>query len=149
ASVVAAEIGGVRQYLQMTDKGVVGVAADDGLLLWRYLRKPAYSDIVIPTCIVRGDLVYTTAGYGAGCDLVRITPPISPLRRGGEAESPSPRGGGEGGEHFKATRVYANKNMVNQHGGTVLVGDHVYGYSDGKGWICQDFLKGNIVWSEK
>src|SRR5262249_18281336 len=35
------------------------------------------------------------------------------------------------------------------HGGVVLVGEHLYGYSDGKGWICQDFNTGEIVWSEK
>ena len=44
-------------------------------------------------------------------------------------------------------QVYANKDLVNHHGGMVLVGDHVYGHSDSKGWICQDFKTGEVVWS--
>ena len=39
--------------------------------------------------------------------------------------------------------------MKNDHGGVVLVGEHVYGYSDRRGWICQDFEKGKEIWSEK
>jgi outer membrane protein assembly factor BamB len=128
SSIVAAEIGGIRQYVQLTDRGVIGVAARDGKLLWRYLRKQPYPEFVIPTPIVQGDLVYTAVGYGAGCDLVKIV--------------------SEGGK-FKATKIYANKNMVNQHGGVVLAGDDVFGYSEGKGWVCQRFPKGNIAWAEK
>ena len=39
--------------------------------------------------------------------------------------------------------------MVNHHGGVVLVGDHLYGYSEGKGWVCMEFKTGNMVWAEK
>jgi outer membrane protein assembly factor BamB len=127
SSIVPTEIAGHRQYVQLTDRGLVGVARD-GRLLWRYMRKPAYSDVVIPTPIAHNDEVYATAGYGAGCDLVRVT---------------------ASNGKWKATKVYANKNMVNQHGGVVLVGEHLYGYSEGKGWVCQDFASGKLVWSEK
>jgi outer membrane protein assembly factor BamB len=127
SSVVPAEISGQHQYVQQTDRGVVGVARD-GRLLWRYPRKPAYADIVIPTPIVRENVVYTAAGYGAGCDLVRIQAADGKL---------------------KASKFYANKVMVNDHGGVLLVDDHLYGYSDGKGWVCQELQNGKMVWSEK
>jgi len=39
--------------------------------------------------------------------------------------------------------------MKNQHGGVVLVGGYLYGYSDGAGWLCQDFKTGKEVWSER
>ena len=39
--------------------------------------------------------------------------------------------------------------MVNHHGGVILVGDYLYGYSDGKNWVCQNFKTGDIVWSDK
>ena len=39
--------------------------------------------------------------------------------------------------------------MVNHHGGVVPVGDNVYGFSDGKGWTCQNFKTGEAVWQEK
>ncbi len=43
---------------------------------------------------------------------------------------------------------YSNKVMVNHHGGVVLVGNHLYGFSDGKGWTCQDFQSGKALWQE-
>ena len=39
--------------------------------------------------------------------------------------------------------------MVNHHGGVVLVGENLYGYSDGRGWVCQDFKTGSAVWEER
>jgi outer membrane protein assembly factor BamB len=45
--------------------------------------------------------------------------------------------------------VYANKVMKNQHGGVILVDGHVYGYSDGAGWVCQDLMTGEAVWNER
>ena len=53
------------------------------------------------------------------------------------------------GETFKAEEVYQNKVMANHHGGMVLVDDHVYGHSDGKGWVCQHFMSGEMVWSDR
>ena len=48
-----------------------------------------------------------------------------------------------------AEEVYENKVMKNHHGGVILVGDHLYGYSDGLGWVCQNFETGEQVWAEK
>jgi len=48
---------------------------------------------------------------------------------------------------FSTAEGYANKNMVNHHGGVILLGDHLYGFSDGKGWVCQDFKTGQVAWS--
>jgi len=102
---------------------VVGIAAKDGKQLWSsdWPGKTA----VIPTPIYHDSHVYVTAGYGAGCKLVKIEP------------------------GNKATTVYENKVMKNHHGGVILVGDHLYGHSDGSGWVCQDFKTGNEVWSER
>jgi outer membrane protein assembly factor BamB len=128
SSLIVAETGGVRQYIELTGKGVAGVAADDGRLLWHYIQA-AYRTAVIPTAIFHEGFVYATSGYGAGCDLIQLKPD---------------------GNKFEAVRVYASKKMTNHHGGVVLVGDHIYGYSDSeKAWICQDFKTGDIVWSEK
>jgi outer membrane protein assembly factor BamB len=127
SSPIVAEVAGVRQYIQTTAKGVAGVAADSGKLLWRY-EQTLYRTAVVPTPIYHDGHVYATSGYGAGCDLIKLTPQDGA---------------------FKAEKVYANKNMVNHHGGVVLYQGHVYGYSDGKGWVCQNFKTGEIVWSER
>jgi outer membrane protein assembly factor BamB len=132
SSVVIAEVGGVRQYIQQTGQAVVGVAAKDGKLLWRQ-AKPVFRTAIIPTPIVHGDNVYVTAGYGVGCDLFKLTPVSAGT---------------------KAERIYdadTRKTVENKHGGVVLVGEHVYGWTDadrGK-WVCQELKTGKIVWESK
>jgi outer membrane protein assembly factor BamB len=124
------DVGGIRQYIQATGKAVVGVAAKDGKLLWR-CEEPTFRVAVIPTPIFHDSYVFATAGYGAGCDLIRLT-----------ADN----------QGVKAEPVYSKevkKNMVNHHGGVVLVGDYLYGYSDGKGWVCQGFQSGKLKWQNK
>lgn len=126
SSLVLAEIGGVKQYVGLTPQSVMGIAAADGKLLWRAPRKGQTA--VIPTPVVAEDSVYVTSGYGVGCNLIKIS--------------------SEGGK-FSAQQVYANKVMVNHHGGVIKLGDFVYGYSDGKGWTCQNFKTGEAKWQDK
>lgn len=126
SSPIVAEIDSVRQYIQLTDANVVGVAAADGRLLWRVSRRG--STAVIPTPIYHDGFVYVTSGYGVGCNLFKIA----------SADG-----------KFSAEQVYANKLMTNQLGGVVRIGDHLYGHSDNKGWTCQDLKTGKAVWQEK
>jgi outer membrane protein assembly factor BamB len=95
-------------------------------MLWRAPRRGQTA--VIPSPIYRDGFVYATSGYGVGCNLFKLE---------------------NSGGKFTATEVFQNKVMVNQHGGVILVGDCFYGYSDGKGWTCQDFKTGEAVWQEK
>lgn len=126
SSPLVEEIGGVRQYIQLTGENVVGVEAATGKVLW---RAPRHGETAtVPTPIFHDDKVYVASGYGIGCNLFQIT------KTGGE---------------FKAKEVYANKVMVNHHGGVVRVGEYLYGYSDGKGWVCQEFQTGRLIWSAK
>ena len=127
-SPMIAEFGGVRQYVVLTNQGLIGVDAQSGKLLWTYRRAPRYSTEVVNSPTIHGDFVYVTVGAGQGCDLVRIA---------------------KDGDAFQAETVYANKNMANHHGNTVLVGEHIFGFSEGKGWTCQNFASGDILWSER
>jgi outer membrane protein assembly factor BamB len=131
SSAVPATVGGVRQYVQQTMKGVAGVAAKDGRLLWHYLN-PKYRVAVIPTPIVHDNHVYATAGYGAADVLLKLTP---------------------NGDDIKAEQVYdaeAQKLMDNKHEGVLRVGDYVYGWSDrGNVWLCQEFKTGKEMWRSK
>lgn len=127
-SPMLATIAGVRQYVVLTNKHVVGVDAATGRVLWSYLRAPAYSTEVVNSPIVHDSLVYVTVGAGQGCDLVRVT---------------------REGETFQVSEVYRNRNMTNHHGNVLLKDDHLFGYSQGKGWICQSLLTGEVVWGDK
>lgn len=124
-SILPCEIGGIHQFVQLAERSVAGVGPD-GTLLWQAERVGARQ--IIPTPIVAGNRVYVTSGYVIGCNSFEIT---------------------RAGDKFSARQVYANKVMVNHHGGVVLLADHLYGYSDNKGWVCQRFDTGDLVWAEK
>jgi outer membrane protein assembly factor BamB len=124
SSLVISEAGGVRQYVQMTGESVAGVAARDGRLVWRFERPSRVA--AVPTPVISQDHVYVTSGYGAGCALLKLT--------------------GTGNGQVQCEEVYDNKLVSNHHGGVVLVKGHIYGHSGTRGWICQDFLSGKLVW---
>jgi len=126
ASIIPAEIEGIRQYIQLTAASVAGISPKDGALLWKASRQANIA--VIPTPLVMGNEVYVTSGYGAGCNLFKVT------KTNGK---------------FSAEQIYANHVMVNHHGGVVRVNDDIYGYSEGKGLTCQDAETGKSVWTEK
>jgi outer membrane protein assembly factor BamB len=128
-SPMAVEIEGVRQIVGLTNAGLFGVAAQDGRLLWRSKRDAPYGTEVINTPLVQGSWIYTTVAVGnGGSELTRIS---------------------KEGSAFKAEVAYANKNLSNHHGNAIRVGDHVYGYGQGRGWVCQAFLDGQNAWEEK
>ncbi len=126
SSIISAEIDGVPTYIQLTAANIVGIAPKDGKVLWKAKRKGETA--VIPTPIYSDHEVYVSSGYGVGCNLFKI------LSNSGA---------------FTTEQVYANKIMANHHGGVLLVGEKLYGYSEGKGWVCQDFKSGEMVWNEK
>jgi len=64
SSIVISRGAGVKQYVQLVGRGVIGVAADSGQLLWRYDRI-ANGTANIPTPIVSGDFVFCSTGYGS------------------------------------------------------------------------------------
>jgi outer membrane protein assembly factor BamB len=125
SSPLVATLGGVRQYIQQSQNGVLGVAAKDGSLLWYYKRDNPYPDVVIPTPIVQGDQVYVTA-WGGGAEVIKVTGT---------------------GNKFKAESVWAENRIGNRQGGVVLVGGSVFGYHEEREWACQDFATGEIKWT--
>ena len=126
SSIIKSSFNGKPQYVQLMAQRLIGLSPTDGQLLWEF-PWPG-STAVIPTPIVVGNFIYTTSGYGAGCQLVEIAADntVKPLYDDRET-----------------------KVMKNHHGGVVKVGDHVYGHSDGVGWVCQDFRTGEQVWRER
>lgn len=126
STLVVATIEGVKQYVQLTDISIAGINPADGKLLWRADRPGKTA--VIPTPVVFGNLVYTTSGYGVGCNCFEVK---------------------KNGNKFEAAELWNNKQMVNHHGGVIRVGPNVYGHSDSKGWTCQDIKTGNVLWQDK
>lgn len=123
ASAIAADFGGKHQYIQLTMQHFAGVDAANGKVLWTVPFGGRTA--VIPTPIFRDGQVFVAAGYGVGCKSVKLT---------GSAEP-----------EF----LYENQDLVNHHGGVILVGDYLYGFSDKGGWTCMDFKTGAVKWQEK
>ncbi len=125
ASLLPAEIDGVRQFIQLTGESVASVGAD-GKLLWRAERKGKTA--VIPTPIYHDHHVFVTSGYGIGCNVFKLS---------------------KSGEVFKAEQVYATGRQENHHGGLVRIGEWIYGHSGKGGWTCLEMKTGKVMWQQE
>jgi outer membrane protein assembly factor BamB len=75
SGVVAAELCGVRQYVNFLQGGILSVAADDGRVLWRYAGHPSTAGNS-HNLVVLDDGVFSANGMYAGVVRLRV------LRRG-------------------------------------------------------------------
>lgn len=126
ASVVSVEVGGVKQYVQFLQNGVVGVDAKTGRFLWRDDQTAKGSPANIPTPVAHDGYVYTASGRGGG-GLVLLK-----VDQGKVTADP----------------VYASAKLPTSIGGTVLVGGYLYGTS-GQGLLCVEFTTGMVKWQER
>ena len=114
---------GQPQVVQLVMNRFFGVSPKDGSVLWK--KDFPGRVAVIPTPIYEDGIVYVTAGYGVGCEAVRL------------------------GTNNSIAPLYSNKVMKNHHGGVVCVDGYLYGHSDGAGWVCQELKTGKEIWSHK
>lgn len=126
SSVIMINVGGVKQYVQFLQKGVVGVDAKTGKFLWRYDGTAKNSPANIPTPVALGEYVYTASGRGGG-GLVKLK-----VDQGA----------------VQAEQVYAGMKLPTAIGGSVLIGDYLYGTS-AAGMMCVDFKTGEVKWAER
>ena len=137
SSVVVTEAAGVRQYVQLMGRGLVGIAAEDGRFLWGY-NAIANDFANIPTPIVYQDFVFAANGYTAGSVLLKLVPD-------GDATAP--------GQAVKVEVVYSltGSQFQNHHGGLVRLGDCVFaGHGNNNGLpTCVELETGRIVWKRR
>jgi outer membrane protein assembly factor BamB len=138
SSVVVTEIDGTRQYVQLVGRGVIGVDAETGEMLWGYNR--VANDIAnIPTSIVTGDYVFSSSGYGTGSALLKIT------KNPDYDESSDERQ-----PKWLAEEVYFLEGnvMQNHHGGLILHDGYIYtGTGHNKGFpLAVKMDNGEVAW---
>jgi outer membrane protein assembly factor BamB len=126
ASLVVAEVGGVRHYVAYTGDGLFGVDAKTGRFLWRYDKTTGPAGMSAFTPIVNDELVYS------GND-----------RLGGAAVRIAVDDG-----VTKVDEVYRGMKLPRMLGGAVLVGEHLYG-SSGMALVSVAFKTGEVNWSER
>ena len=125
-SAVVDDAGGVRQYVQMLQKCLVGVEAKTGKLLWRYDRTAKGSPAIIPTPVTGGDFIYS-AGARSGGGGIRLK---------------------ANGGTFEAEQVYFSPKLPTSVGGAVKVGEYLYGTSAGA-LLCLEFMTGTVKWDDR
>lgn len=132
ASAIAIDFEGQRQYVQLTAKALVGVAADDGELLWKYDRPANAMGINCSTPVYHDGLVFAASAYGNGGGAVKLN----------KSDDGT----------IEAEEVYFTSNMQNHHGGMVVVDGALYGANGGNGGgflACLDYQTGDVLWRER
>jgi len=124
SSAIPVQIGNTTQVVFFTHKRGLGLDLKDGKLLWEYPRA-ANNVANAATPIVRGNRVFISSDYGNGGGLVEI------------------KGNGEG-----ASEVYFTKEMRNHHSSSILIGDHLYGFSSGI-LTAMRFDTGEVAWKDR
>ena len=127
SSIIKVSIGQVHQYVQFTDRAVIGVQVRGGKLLWRY-EKPANETANCSTPLWYGQTIFAASGYGTGGGLV--WPKMTPQ-----------------GE-FTTEEMYFTDKMQNQHGGMILWDGHIYGCSNPSALTCIDLKTGDVKWTD-
>ncbi len=124
SSAIAATVDGKRQIIHFLSNGVFGVSATEGKYLWRY-NSPANGVANCSSPIFHDNHVFAASSYSTGGGLAKI-------------------------QGNTATEVYFTKDMMNHHGGVILLGEYLYGYDDHSRTLnCMEFKTGKVVWAEK
>ena len=132
SSVIAIDVDGQRQYVQLAANTLVGVSAEDGRFLWRYDRPANRMGINCSTPIYQNGLVFAASAYGNGGGAIKI----------------AKQADGE----FDADEVYFSTNMQNHHGGMIVHDGCLYGANGGNGGgflTCLDFQTGEVLWRDR
>ena len=126
ASVIAADVQGVRTYMTFTSSAGVGVRASDGKLMFRY-PKAANRVANVATPIYSDNKVFFASAYGTGGGLLDLS-----VANG----------------EVSAKEAYFTQDMKNHHGGVVLVDGYLYGYNDAI-LVCLEFATGKLMWRDR
>ncbi len=126
ASAIAVEVGGVRQYVNFTARGLVGVRANDGEFLWQS-NSSANGTANCSAAVFHDNHVFYGSGYGTGGSCLRLE---------------------SSGNTTRAEEVYKTKDMKNHHGGMVVVDGFLFG-CDEQILTCLNLLTGKVMWKER
>jgi outer membrane protein assembly factor BamB len=122
SSPIWAEVRGAPQVIFFTGKGAIGVAPQDGKLLWRYPWSTRF-DLNIATPIYADGQVFISSNYGSGGAVFRLT----------DKEEPE--------------TVWKTLAMHNHFSTSVLYQGHLVGFSEQR-LRCVDFKTGKVTWDK-
>jgi outer membrane protein assembly factor BamB len=126
SSAVLHELGGIRQAIFFTGERALGLDVETGKLLWSY-NQVANRTANIATPIVRRNRVFLSSDYGTGAALLELTPVNTGIA---------------------AREVYFTRDMRNHHASSVLVREHLYGFSSAI-LTAMNFNTGQVAWRDR
>lgn len=130
--------GSLQQAVFFTGRRALAVDPRDGRLLWSYSRA-SNNTANIATPVVRGNRVFFSSDYGTGAALLDVK---------------------AAGNLASAQEIYFTREMRNHHASSVLVGDHIYGFSSSiltalrfdtgeMAWRNRSVGKGSLIYADE
>ncbi|HLA11464.1 MAG TPA: PQQ-binding-like beta-propeller repeat protein [Pyrinomonadaceae bacterium] len=117
-------LAGRRQVIIVSSTRIVGLAPEDGAVLWSHPWDTDMGINVSQPVVVDANRFFVSSGYGKGAALVEI---------------------GKNGNSFSARTLWENINMKNKFNSSVLHQGHVYGLDEGI-LTCVDVNTGERKW---
>jgi outer membrane protein assembly factor BamB len=124
ASPIAVTLQGRRQIVFFPARGLVGIAVEDGRMLWSVPWKTSYDVNAATPIFVPRDSFFISTGYDTGAALVAVS---------------------KGDAGLDADFVWKSRVMKNHYNSSVLVGDLIYGF-DNAIFKCIEARSGDEVW---
>jgi outer membrane protein assembly factor BamB len=118
--------GSLNQVIFFTDSRTMAVDPRDGRLLWSY-NKANNGTANVATPIVHGTRVFVSSDYGTGGALLDVR---------------------AAGNIATANEIYFTREMRNHHASSVLIGDHIYGFSSSI-LTALKFDTGAMAWRDR
>jgi len=120
------ELGGRRQIMVVSSMRAVGLAPENGSLLWSYPWDTDMGINVSQPIVVDRNRFFISSGYGKGAALVELK---------------------ANGNTFTPTTIWENTNMKNKFNSSVLHNGYIYGL-DEQILVCLDVNTGERKWKE-
>jgi outer membrane protein assembly factor BamB len=120
--------GGVRQWINMTQRSVVAVDVETGQLVWSAPFRPTSPQNAL-TPVFRDGYVFVACGHSSGGTLMKIDP-----------------------SSHSASTVWHRPDLDDCHSGALLVDGKLYGCAcrvGGRNFYCVDFLTGQTIKLDK
>lgn len=123
---LAIEVDGLPQLVVLMGEALVSVSPQDGHEYWRHPWKTE-QDANVAAPIFSHDRLFISTGFGTGCGLFELS------AKNGKAE---------------AKLLWANKNMENYFGSSILIDGQLYGFKKTI-LTCIDFETGQTHWKQR
>ena len=115
---------GQRQILTVTASRAIGLAVEDGTLLWEYPWITSTVPNIAQPIVIDENRIFLSAGYGHGAMVMAVV---------------------RNGTQFTAEPLWRNNRMKNRFGSSVLHEGHIYGLDESI-LACMDADTGALRW---